>query len=302
MVNSTKTTFIQKLEQRYGKLHKFDRSLSLYELQKGATRIYIRYSKVHARGRTFYGLRKEDLQKLEGYPSIICFIWEGQDDPLCVPFSDYEDVFHSVAPAGDGQYKVQVFIQDDGNEFYIANAGRFNVEGYMGWGPIDALIDKSDIPRIPELSHSQVQTLLGSIGKLKGYEIWVPPSDRRRLDWAITDRFDLHSVLPPYCDRISDIISEIDVLWFQRGAGKLRALFEVEHSTGIYPGLLRFNDVLLTLEKHRPAFRIVSNDKRRSLFVRQLGRPTFRSSGLGEYCSFLEYDNVYSWHKRLIVS
>ncbi|MDY6864228.1 MAG: YciI family protein [Thermodesulfobacteriota bacterium] len=85
-------------------------------------RIYIRYSKVHPGGRTFYELRKEDLQKLEGYPSVICFLWEGQSEPLFVPFSDYEDIFQSILPAADGQYKAQIYLQNYGI-YYIANEG-----------------------------------------------------------------------------------------------------------------------------------------------------------------------------------
>jgi hypothetical protein len=38
---------------------------------------------------------------------------------------------------------------------------------------------------------------------------------------------------------------------------------------------------------------------RRSLFVRQLNRPTFRVSGLNQLCTFLEYKNVYGWFQRV---
>jgi hypothetical protein len=113
-----------------------------------------------------------------------------------VPFSDYENVFQSVSPAGDGQYKVQVYIQDEEIEIYIAKAGRFNVEGHFGWAGLETLIDSSKIGTVPEFSHSQMQTFLGAIGVAKGYDIWVPPSDRLKLDWSLVDRFECRDMLP----------------------------------------------------------------------------------------------------------
>ncbi len=88
-------------------------------------------------------------------------------------------------------------------------------------------------------------------------------------------------------------------MWMKRGAGELAALFEVEHTTTVYSGLLRFNDVHIVAPELKPRFHIVANDSRRSLFVRQLKRPTFMASGLADICTFMEYENVLDWHNRL---
>jgi hypothetical protein len=299
MANRTKTRFLEELTRRYGSLRKMERSQSLYEIGDGAAYIYVRYSKVHGGSRTFYGLREEDLQKLEGKPSLLCFLWDSQTDPLLVPYSEYEDVFQSLSPAGDGQYKVQVYTEDDGTELYIAKAGRFNVEGHFGWDELDILLDSDKLEIVPELSHYQIQTLLGAIGAAKGYDIWIPLGDRAKLDWSVTSRFECCNILPYEFESISSTLQEVDAIWIQRAAGKLRALFEVEHSTPIYSGLLRFNDIHLLAPSSHLRFSIVANDTRRSLFARQLGRPTFRMSGLSECCTFLEYANVLGWHRRI---
>ena len=299
MANTTKAVFLREVSKRYGALLKLQGSQSLYELGAGAARIYIRYSKVHPGNRTFYGLREQDLHSLQGQPSAICFLWEGQSEPVIVPFSDYEETFESISPAGDGQYKVQLYIEGEGNQLYIANAGRFNVEGYMGWQELDTLVDKSKLKEKPDLSHAQVQTLIGSIGAAKGYGIWIPANDRVKLDWSITGRFEPHRRLPSTVPGIEGIISAIDVIWFERGAGKLRAFFEVEHSTPIYSALLRFNDVHLVEPNVGARYTIVSNDERRASFVRQLRRPTFAVSGLCDICTFLDYVSVFSWHSRV---
>jgi len=299
MANETKEAFLKELSERYGSIHKLEGSQSLYEIGEGATRIYIRYSKTHKRNQTFYGLREEDLQKLEGHPSVICFLWNGQTEPLFVPFSEYEDVFQSTSPAGDGQYKVQIYLKDDGTELYIAGAGRFNVEAYFGWDEIENLIDSARLGSIPEFSHSQIQTFLGAIGIIKGYDVWIPQNDRSRLDWSLTDRFECRDVLPYGFKPVINILQEVDVIWIERGSSNLRALFEVEHSTPIYSALLRFNDIHLVAPTLCPRFSIVANDARRVLFVRQINRPTFQVSGLTKLCTFFEYVNVVGWHNRI---
>ena len=302
MPNETKVAFLKELGSRYGSLRKLNQSQSLYELGGGLVRIYIRYSKIHSGTRTFYGLREEDLQKLEGHPSLVCFLWNGQTEPLLVPFSDYEDVFQSISPAGDGQYKVQIYLQPDGTELYIAKAGRFNVEAHFGWSGLEALIDSSTLKNLPEFSHSQVQTLLGAIGTVKGYDIWIPQNDRSELDWSITDHFNClncRNILFPGLDLLKNIVQEVDVIWVQRGSSFPKALFEIEHSTPIYSALLRFNDIHLVAPNLRPRFSVVANDVRRDLFVRQVNRSTFRMSGLSEICTFLEYVNVFGWYKRI---
>jgi type II restriction enzyme len=127
----------------------------------------------------------------------------------------------------------------------------------------------------------------------------VPASDRTRLDWSIAKFFDCRAILPRDLDPVRFALEEIDVMWLERGAGRLHALFEVEYSTPVYSGLLRFNDILLTAPNLGARFSVVSNDERRSLFTRQLNRPTFRMSKLDEHCTFMEYASVYGWHRRL---
>lgn len=310
MPNSTKKDFLEELSKRFGSLRKLDRTQSLYEIVDGGVRVYIRYSKVHQRKETlyglgkdrketFYGLRQEDLQAIEGHPAFICFLWNGQVEPLLVPFSDYEDVFQSVSPARDGQYKIQVLLNEDGTDLYIARVGRFNAEGYFGWDALHAANDLTSLGAAPQISHSQAQTLLGAIGIAKGHDVWVPLNDRVKLDWSVADPFDCRAELPYGFEASVGVLREVDVIWIHKGSNELRALFEVEHSTPIYSGLLRFNDIHLLAPNLRLRFSIVANDYRRSAFVRQLNRPTFRVSGLHEMCTFLKYVDVLGWHNRI---
>jgi hypothetical protein len=298
MANLAKAKALHDLQQRFGNVRKLQGSESLFVIGEDAARVYFRYSKLHARGRTFFGLRDVDLRQLEGHNSFLCFLLNDESAPIFIPYADFEEVFSNAEPAKDGQYKAQLITQASSLELYIARRGRFNVEGYVGFGPLERSIESSRLRQTPTLSHSQVQTFLAGIGHLKGYEVYVPDCDCGRLDWSLTRQFQLCRRLPEGFDQVTGILSEIDVIWVANGKNKIEGLYEVEYSTPVYSGLLRLNDVLLTDPKITK-FSIVSNDTRRELFSRQLFRPTFRRSGLAELCSFLEYANVLAWHERL---
>jgi hypothetical protein len=297
MPNIFKAKVLNALRAEFGQLRKMKGSESLFELVNGAARIYFRYSKVHERGRTFFGLREADLRQLEGHDSYLCLL-AGDSPPILIPYKDFEDVFRSAQTARDGQYKVQLVSQRQALELYIPHLGRFNVDGYVGTQGLARSIDSNAQTSASSYSHSQIQTLLAGIGHSKDFDVYVPENDSSKLDWTLTEEFRLRSEMPSGFAQVAHVLSEIDVMWVRRGGNQIEGLFEVEHSTPIYSSLLRFNDILLTDTKIS-RFSIVSNDARRALFLRQLSRPTFRKSGLSEVTSFLEYVNVLEWHSRI---
>lgn len=299
MPNLIKINFLAELKGKFGDIKKLPNSQSLYEIGEGISRIYIRYSKLHTRHQAFYGIRKEDLKELDGFNSYICFLYENQKEPIFIPYNEFEETLNSVIPASDGQIKSSIYIQDDSLELYISNAGRFNIEGYVGWNNFVEKIDSTKLDLIPELNHSQIQTILGSIGEMKGYDIWIPLNDRSNLDWSFAKRFNCIKELPLRYEKIIETISVIDIIWLTPGSNQVNALFEVEHTTPVYSGLLRFNDFHLMEPNLKPKYSIVSKSIRRSLFFSQINRPTFTASGLIDYCSFLNYKEVFLWYNRI---
>jgi len=300
MPNITKVNFLKEIQEKIGKPKKLAKSLSLFEFGDGLLRLYIRYSKIHDRNQTFYGLREDDLKQLEGRNSVICFLWDNQKEPLFLPFNEFEDVFNSLSPASDGQHKVQIYLQENAIELYIANVGRFNIDSFLGWEILLNIVDRNKIVDLPELNHSQIQTLVGSIGDTKGYDVWIPPTDRNKLDWHYTKQFNFKDTIPQRYEKIHNIIKEIDVIWLKKGSSDIDSLFEVEHSTPIYTGLLRFNDLHLVEPNLKPRFNIISNITKKSLFLKQINRPTFKISGLIAVCNFLEYKDVYRWFQKIV--
>jgi len=298
MASPIRSEFLSLLEREFGRLQRIGTSTSLFTVREKA-RVYVRYSKVHNRGSTFFGLRQGDIALLEGFPSFIVFLWEGQREPLLIPFEQFAAVFRSVEPAGDGQYKVHIYTNDEGTDLHIVRAGRFGVDSYFGLGKLRTAVLGEDELLPTDFSHHQMQTIVGSIGSLTGHTVYVPMNDRPFLDWGIVGRFDLAIDLPStgrYAPAAS--LAFIDVLWIHPTQNLLAAAFEIEHSTPIYSGLLRFNDVHLDVKLLRAG--IVADAEREDTFLRQISRRTFRASGLSDVCLFYKYSDIYRWYVRLL--
>ena len=296
MPNDYKRSVLSEIERRCGQVRRLGESQSLIEARNGV-RVYLRYSKVHGRGIAFYGLRLIDLNALDGHPSYLC-LFTDRYPALMIPYADFELAIRQSTLAADGQYKIQLSYAADTKEVYIPKVGHFNVDAYGGLETLSADGDGSAAGPLPTLTHWQVQTLLGSIGASKGYEVYVPANNAGLLDRTLAPGLRVLGALPAHVGDKGRYISEIDVIWLNHGSNAVAAAFEVEHSTPIYSGLLRFNDALLTCHGVARYF-IVSNDTRRDLFARQVQRPTFQRSGLSECVSFLDYNNVVDWHRRL---
>lgn len=298
MASPVRENFLSALEREFGPLKRLGSSNSLFTIGDTA-RIYIRYSRVHKRGSTFFGLRHQDISLLEGFPSFIAFLWDGQREPLLLPFERVAAIFRSVEPSGDGQYKVHVYSNQEGTDLHIVRAGRFGVDSHFGLSDLRAAVQETSADNIAvDLSHHQMQTVVGAIGKLTGHAVYIPATDRPFLDWNLADRFELVNDVPSTGRHPpAASLAFIDVLWIHPTQNLLAAAFEIEHSTPIYSGLLRFNDVHIDFKLPRAG--IVADAEREDAFLRQINRRTFRASGLSEVCLFYKYDDIYRWYLRL---
>lgn len=293
-----KAPVLAELERRFGKARRLEKSQSLYRFTNDDLFVYFRYSKVHNRKTLFYGLRSEDLRQLEGRCAVICFLWDGQTEPAFLPFHEYEEIFRLGKPARDGQFKVHLRLGDDGVDITLSNIGRFSLDPHLGWEALDNALPNRSSQSFPEMSHTQIQTWLSTIGTVKNYDVWIPLADRPKVRVLDSCRQPFVQTFPRGFEQVQGILSQVDVLWLERGSNRLRALFEVEHSTTIYSGLLRLNDVRLVVPNMEPTFSIVADDERRSDFLRQVNRPTFQRSGLSDICRFMKYEDIFSWHSR----
>jgi type II restriction enzyme len=124
-------------------------------------------------------------------------------------------------------------------------------------------------------THAEVQGWLRDLGRALGYEVWVASNDRRRPCGAGLLGDGCLEALPVQLASV-DSIPLIDVIWIERGLGRVAAAFEVEHTTSIYSGIMRMLDLANEAAQAIPGLYVVAPDGREEDVRRQLARPGFR--------------------------
>ena len=132
-------------------------------------------------------------------------------------------------------------------------------------------------------AHTQMQFLLTKLGKALGYDVLVAANDRGKSFGG--ERFSFHCLCGlPELGVNSDVASTIDlidVLWFEKGSGRVACGFEVEKSTSIYSGLLRLADLALALPDHSTKMFLVAPNDREKEVLAQLKRPSVLAANRG---------------------
>jgi hypothetical protein len=143
-------------------------------------------------------------------------------------------------------------------------------------------------------AHIQMEWMLIKIGKWEGHDVWVASNDFNREYKG--EKFSSLCLpdLPQFAaPAILKIARMIDVIWFKKGTARPVRFYEVEHTSSIYSGLLRVNDI--NIDYPIPKATIVAPENKRRLFETQITRRTFAESGLSEVCDFMSYKEVKDW-------
>jgi hypothetical protein len=144
--------------------------------------------------------------------------------------------------------------------------------------------------------HTEIQGKLRDIGMFEGYDVWV--ADRSLMFEGEPLGTGCLTELPLVAaDRTREVMKNIDVIRFRRGTGHPVRFFEIEHSTSVYSGLLRFNDVMIDFPITE-AFIVGDGDKTQRKFDREITRRTFEHSDLINVTMFLLYDKVRQTWQR----
>lgn len=137
--------------------------------------------------------------------------------------------------------------------------------------------------------HVKMQWKIASLGLKAGEKIWVPPADQGKLRAA----FDFSAFEPEFATGIDlpkNYFENIDVVW--KDEFRIDAAFEVENSTAIYSGLLRFADLSIVAPNTLYPMFIVAPRERRNRVREQLLRPVFRQLDLRDKVRFLPYETI----------
>jgi len=134
-----------------------------------------------------------------------------------------------------------------------------------------------------------MQWKLARLGLKAGERVWVPVGDQATLRQAFQfESFDAE--FSAGIDLPHSYIENIDVVWKQEF--RIGAAYEIENSTSIYSGLLRFADLnIIAPNTLYPMFIVAPREKKGRLRA-QLRRPTFKRLELDRKVRFLSYEAI----------
>jgi hypothetical protein len=147
-----------------------------------------------------------------------------------------------------------------------------------------------DVLRNPIISdHVKMQWKLARLGLKAGERVWVPAGDQIKLRRAYQfESFD--EEFSAGIDLPHSYIENIDVVWKQEF--RIGAAYEIENSTSIYSGLLRFADLNIIAPNTLYPMFIVAPKEKKGRLRDQLRRPTFKRLELDKKVRFLSYEAI----------
>ncbi|MFV2015711.1 MAG: hypothetical protein ACC656_09805 [Candidatus Heimdallarchaeota archaeon] len=138
--------------------------------------------------------------------------------------------------------------------------------------------------------HTKIQYYLLNAGKSIGYDVITATNDKSRSyqgnNFSQISLSELPIISPDLGTQKS--ISLIDVMWLDNG--QMVCAFEIESSTSINSGILRLNNLALSLpDVKNIRFFIVIPDSREAEVIAKLKLPTWRQSEKIFYIKFSDF-------------
>ncbi|MFC2159236.1 hypothetical protein ACFLQS_00765 [Actinomycetota bacterium] len=162
-------------------------------------------------------------------------------------------------------------------------------------------IDVDEKKEETENMHSKMQYYLIKIGINKGHDIWIAQNDQNKFFNGFSFSENTLTTLPAFTQPKTLMIAKfVDVIWFRKNTANPMRFFEIEHSTSIYSGLLRLNDIIIDFPITKAT--ILIPKARIKLFENQISRRTFDLSGLYEICEYMTYEDLEKYYNATEVS
>lgn len=196
-------------------------------------------------------------------------------------YSHYDDLYSILILLKQGQ-SVYEKLQPGAQEGFVSGVEVQDVP--VEPEDVAAVLSNGDLS-----DHVRMQWKLIGLGMKCGSKVWIPASDQKKIreQYQFEDfEIDFAAGL----DTQTRYVENIDVVWKEEF--RIDAAFEIENSTAIYSGLLRFADLSLVAPNTLyPLFIVAPQDKRNRL-IEQLKRPTFRHLHLDSKVRYLSYEAV----------
>lgn len=150
--------------------------------------------------------------------------------------------------------------------------------------------DFDEVQKSPLVSdHVKMQWKLASLGVRAGEKVWIPAADQMKLQ-RIYEFNAFEREFASGIDLQKNYFENIDVVW--KHEYRIDAAFEIENSTAIYSGLLRFADLNVVAPNTLYPMFVVAPNERKARVREQLLRPSFTRLELRDKVLFLSYERV----------
>lgn len=137
--------------------------------------------------------------------------------------------------------------------------------------------------------HVKMQWKLVNLGIKAGSKVWIPATDQTKIR-QLYHFENFEKDFSAGLDTQAKYVENIDVVWKEEF--RIDAAFEIENTTSIYSGLLRFSDLTLVAPNTIYPLFIVSPIEKKNRLLEQLRRPTFRNLGIHKKVSFFSYETI----------
>ena len=137
--------------------------------------------------------------------------------------------------------------------------------------------------------HIKIQWKLIHLGLKTGSKVWVPRNDQQKIRQEYQFG-DFETSFSAGIDMPAKYVENIDVVWKEEF--RIDAAFEVEHTTAIYSGLLRFADLKVIAPNINYPLFIVAPTTKKNRVIEQMKRPAFKKLGLDKEVRYLSYEAV----------
>jgi hypothetical protein len=137
--------------------------------------------------------------------------------------------------------------------------------------------------------HITMQWKLARLGIKAGSKVWVPRNDQQK----IISNFQFNNFEKEFASGIdtdAKYVENIDVIWKEEF--RIDAAFEIENSTTIYSGLLRFSDLKIVAPNSLYPLFVVAPSSKRNRLIEQMKRPSFRKLEMKNKVHFLPYETI----------
>lgn len=199
------------------------------------------------------------------------------DDKLKEFYNKYDDLYsilHRIKSGNKYEQKIEPEIQ------YLKEQPATETQSEN----IEEILKNSELSE-----HVKMQWKLIHLGLKTGAKVWIPRNDQQKIqrEYGFSE---FEQSFSAGIDMPAKFVQNIDVVWKEEF--RIDAAFEIEHTTAIYSGLLRFSDLkIIAPNIIYPLFIVAPLSKKNRVFE-QIKRPAFKKLGLEKEVRYISYEAI----------